>query len=590
MESLYSPRTRAEQLIAACRVALAIFSLFAIWLDPSEPAKYAAIAYSLLAAYVVYALLMAAYIWATTAELEKVGRITHIVDIIVFTSFIYFTEGPTSPFFVYIIFSVYCGAVRWQQSGTLLTALAVLSLFIGMGIYMEVTSPEGEFQLNPFIIRCVSLTIVALLLSYLTSYEHRVRNELTNLAKLPFGEVASYEPETFIRETLKYAAAVLRAPRIVMVWDEEEEPFRHVSSLSQEGFQWNLEPPSVFDPVVAEELHATDFLCLNANAPTPKVLQSADAGLRRWLGAPLNPKLTKRFGIKCVVAANLIGKDFQGHLLFLDKPGMTSDDLILGGIVGHQVTAFLTQLYGQQRLQQSAVTSERIKMSRDLHDGVLQSLTGIALQLEMVRRMMGKDTRAPVKQLEEIQTLIIEEQRGLRSFIQQLKAETFNPAGQTLDLNGRLNDLADKIERQWGVDVELRMEPAEARLPECLAQEIHLLTKESLVNSARHARATSIRATIAVANGKAHIAVLDDGQGFPFQGRYNLDEMTTQGIGPRSLKGRITSLGGQLTIDSRSNGACLEMSFSLRPYRTSSAPQTDVPVDGIRAFKEGSRQ
>ncbi len=54
MEPLYSPQSRAERLIAGGRVVLAVSSLFAVWLDPSEPAKYAGIAYSLLVSYVVY--------------------------------------------------------------------------------------------------------------------------------------------------------------------------------------------------------------------------------------------------------------------------------------------------------------------------------------------------------------------------------------------------------------------------------------------------------------------------------------------------------------------------------------------------------
>jgi len=43
MEPLYSPHSRAERLIAAGRVVLAASSLFAVWLDPSEPSKYAGV-------------------------------------------------------------------------------------------------------------------------------------------------------------------------------------------------------------------------------------------------------------------------------------------------------------------------------------------------------------------------------------------------------------------------------------------------------------------------------------------------------------------------------------------------------------------
>jgi DNA-binding NarL/FixJ family response regulator len=71
IESLYSPQSRAERLIAAGRVVLAVSSLFAVWLDPAEPAKYADVAYSLLAAYVVYAAAIAFLVWHSDAPSDR---------------------------------------------------------------------------------------------------------------------------------------------------------------------------------------------------------------------------------------------------------------------------------------------------------------------------------------------------------------------------------------------------------------------------------------------------------------------------------------------------------------------------------------
>ena len=70
MEPLYSPQSRADRLIAGGRVILAVSSLFAVWLDPSEPAKYAGIAYSLLVSYVVYAAVIATLVWRSDAPVE----------------------------------------------------------------------------------------------------------------------------------------------------------------------------------------------------------------------------------------------------------------------------------------------------------------------------------------------------------------------------------------------------------------------------------------------------------------------------------------------------------------------------------------
>ena len=47
-DSRYSPRLRPERLIAAGRIVLAVFSLFAVWLDIDEPVRFAPIAYGVL--------------------------------------------------------------------------------------------------------------------------------------------------------------------------------------------------------------------------------------------------------------------------------------------------------------------------------------------------------------------------------------------------------------------------------------------------------------------------------------------------------------------------------------------------------------
>src|SRR2546426_5008927 len=119
MDSPYSPQGRAERVLSAGRVILATFSLLAIWLDPSEPAKYARITYSLLAGYVIYALFLALLAWHSDVLLVRLRLFTHVVDLTLFSLFMYFTEAPSSPFFVYFVFSLVGATLRWQWHGVL---------------------------------------------------------------------------------------------------------------------------------------------------------------------------------------------------------------------------------------------------------------------------------------------------------------------------------------------------------------------------------------------------------------------------------------------------------------------------------------
>jgi hypothetical protein len=178
----FSSQRRAEVLIAVGRLIFSVVSLLAISLDPSEPSRYARIAYTLLSVYAGYSFLLAVIVLRTEAPLKILRLPTHIFDLLLFSLFIFFTLGPTSPFFTYFIFSLFCAALRWGWRGTLWTAGGALLAFIGIGIYGLVFAQDPDFELNNLIIRSAYLTMIAGILSYLAAYEERLRNELLQLS------------------------------------------------------------------------------------------------------------------------------------------------------------------------------------------------------------------------------------------------------------------------------------------------------------------------------------------------------------------------------------------------------------------------
>jgi signal transduction histidine kinase len=572
VETLYVRRSTAERLIALARVALAATSLLAIWLDPSEPTKYRDIAYALLVGYLGYALLLVPLVWLLRAPLGLVAIITHGIDLVAFTGFIYFTEGPTSPFFAYFVFSLFCATLRWQRSGTFWTALVVLTLFLGLGLYTALVLKDPDFELNRFIVRSVYLALVALLLAYLSTYEQHIRGQLAKLAAWSSWAIPPNASQTPIQEILRHAAGVLEAPRMLMVWDEQDEPFRHVAYFTPGEFHWTHESPLAFEPLVAEPLSNSDFLCPDAGALDARVLRMDAAGFHAWSGSPLNPELRARFRIDRILCSVLSEADFQGRLLFLDKPEMTADDLVLGRIATSQVAAAMSQLAEQRNRLKTAVTDERLHVARDLHDSLLQTLAGTALQLEAVRRSLSENPEAARKQLKEIQTVIAEEQRGLRSFIQQLKSPPATPVSVIFALDARLDRLARRIGRQWGLKVELSIRSDHGGHSGKLPREVYPLVHEALINSARHAGATQVVVMIETAKDHVHIRVKDNGRGFAFQGRHDLADLMARGLGPKSLKERIAGSGGELFIDSSGGGACLDMRLPLRPQPPLPAP------------------
>jgi signal transduction histidine kinase len=560
MEPLYSPQSRAERLIAGGRVALAASSLFAVWFDPSEPTKYARIAYSLLGFYLVYAIAIAVLVWRSHAPSNRQRLMTHCFDLVFFSLFIYFTAGPASPFTAYFVFSLVCATLRWQWRGTLWTALASLAVFLGVGLYFTVVVADPAFQTYSLIVRGVYLSVTAVLLGYLGAHEERTRRDMARVAAWPQAEPQRIEP--LVRSLLEHAAQALGASRTLLCWVEREEPWLYTASWAGDSLTWSRSSPEPFARLVAEPLQASSFLCPDVANPYCTVLHKSPAGLAHWRGAPLDPELRERFGIHAVLSVPIDGESFEGRLFFIGKRSMTSDDLVLGEIVAGVLASRLDHFYLNQRLQDAVATEERIRLARDLHDGVLQSLTGIGLRLAAVRGLLDEKPKAAKDALEVLQGLIAREQRDLRFFIQELKPPPLAASGEGSSLAASVAELVRRIELEWGLRAELRMQGLEGSIPERLARDVYHVVREALVNAVRHGEATAVRVQIARGPGDTlAITVTDNGHGFPFQGRYSHRELTEGLFGPRALRERVTSLHGTLAIESSASGARLDIAI-----------------------------
>jgi signal transduction histidine kinase len=100
-------------------------------------------------------------------------------------------------------------------------------------------------------------------------------------------------------------------------------------------------------------------------------------------------------------------------------------------------------------------------------------------------------------------------------------------------------------------------------VPEALHAEIFGIVTEAVANAAKHSACSSVWVSIKRGAGVVSIRVADDGRGFAFTGRHDLEQLVAARRGPVTLKERIQSLGGDLTIESSASGSVLYLSV---PY------------------------
>ena len=99
------------------------------------------------------------------------------------------------------------------------------------------------------------------------------------------------------------------------------------------------------------------------------------------------------------------------------------EDRMLEG-VARQVVTDLNTFFSKEQIERAATAHERLRLARELHDGVLQSLTGATLQLRQLSRLV-EDYPEPLRnRLREVEELMVAEQRELRGWIEALKPMT----------------------------------------------------------------------------------------------------------------------------------------------------------------------
>jgi len=215
-----------------------------------------------------------------------------------------------------------------------------------------------------------------------------------------------------------------------------------------------------------------------------------------------------------------------------------------------------------ERLERLDVVEERARLARELHDGILQSLSGATLQLEVIARLIELDPSAAQTRLRNVARLLSEQQGELRQWIDELRPAEAHATLPAAELAPALEKVCHRAGWQHGVRVDLKL-PDSATLPRVLAEHIYRIVQEGLTNIGRHARAQHVTVDLRVGSREAELTISDDGVGFPFRGSLDLADLMRRGVGPRSLKDRVAALRGEMNVTSSSSGSRLAIRLPI---------------------------
>jgi signal transduction histidine kinase len=512
---------RAELTIVWARIALAGSTLFALWLDQTEPVQFRALTYVLHWLYVLYAVGLGVVVWNGLAR-RTFPLATHIIDIVVYSTFHVLTQGPSSPFYSFFLFSMFCGTLRWGRRGTVITAATVLTIFLAIGLFMSLGPGPAAFEVNLFVIRSVYLAIAAVLLAFLGIHEARLRGEIQRLADWP--RPATVDPASLLQATLAHAAEVVGARRAVLIWDTGDEPWTQVA--------WWQGREVTVERVSADESPAA--------------------------GEPfLHPRVQSLLGAGPYVSAPLPPGRVSGAVFFADVQVTGAHSRALAELVARELASSLTRAHTAEESRQMAVREERIAVSRDLHDGVLQAMTGIRLELNSIGEALSDESRLAVHdRMADVERALAAEQRELRSFIEGLRPATATPP---LSLAQRLEQLQNRLAPHRHATVVFRLTPPDLRLPPDTERALLMMVHEAVANALKHAAPSQVVVDIDSDMRQLRVHVTDDGRGFGFEGRYEHETLERDNLGPVTLRERAAKLGGKLSVETSKTGSRIEL-------------------------------
>lgn len=257
---------------------------------------------------------------------------------------------------------------------------------------------------------------------------------------------------------------------------------------------------------------------------------------------PEHPEMHSFLGVPVLVAGATVGNFYLTEKR--DAPEFSEADEELVGMFARHAGIAIQNARLHQGVQQLAIVDERLRISRDLHDGIIQSIYAVSLSLEDVLELIGTnqaEAEARVdRAIDRLHTAI----GDIRGFITGLGSGMGDVSG----LGGALEAMAGDLLGRAGIEVALDLRGAaelDVRLPPEANHELLQIAREAVSNVARHSGARHASVSVLVGRDAAELRVEDDGVGFDPEVRRGNGH-----FGLANLRDRASGVGGTLSIGS----------------------------------------
>lgn len=572
---------RAERWLATARVALTIAAVCALWMEPVRGFVYSRWLYWLLTGYLAHAVVVMLLVRFRSQSTTAFRLVVHTADIVWPVLISLFATAQHGPFFLFFVFVMAAAAYRWglwETVGTAATAVALLEMeafAVRAGLepvvdrWLRVVHlprlgmSVRELDSQQLFMTSVYLIVLGFLLGYMSENQKKVRAERAVIMRVLSSTRVEAGLTGTMQQILGEVMSIYGASRVLSASQEANSYRVFLAEVtlgveSSEALRWREALPES-EKVYLFESPADAIYASRTSKGFRTVLLDRDGARLREVGTGFLDALERVEKFDAMVSVALVfGTEWSGRVFVFDPQmmGQPEEELRFLQEFAQQVGPAIYNVYLMRRLRERAGALERARFARELHDGAIQSLIAVEMQLDVLRRQSGAQALVVNAELGRIQKLLREEVLKLRELMQAMKSFAVN-ADRLL---GFISDTVERFRRETGIAAEFVSELERVDLAQKVCGELARIVQESLVNVRKHSGAHHVLVRLAQRAGNLQLTVEDDGKGFSFSGRLSDAELETTGKGPAVIRERVRLLAGELAIESTpGHGARLEV-------------------------------
>ena len=541
MQPLAAERRHLERQITFARPILMVLALVDLLERP--PIQRGPHAVLFVTAYLCVSLVLAAI-----QNVQWIGevRLPLPLDLAALAAFLVLTKSVVAFWFLYLFVALAVG-IRWRmRSSVILAGVVTFALLVRTAMHGTLAWQN----VLPWIALSTGTFAAGVGVSFLGSRQRRHVAEQEFLAQI----AGLLEVDRGMAESLR-----LVLNEIVRAFDCDEAILAFRDSELDRIFVWRLRAGdgSRLSPENLPVTRSDGFLLDHPDASVcwNHLEGSGDGfGWNRKDGRPFKdlPRLpgpmrqelgwNSVLGVTLDVAGQPAGRVMLGNA----RRRLLPQDLQWFERIVRHLGPPLQNLFVLRHIRARAIEGERSRISREIHDGILQTLLSVDIQLDVLRRKVPSAPEQAVGGLASLQQTVRNETEELRRMVTDMRPLRV----QSADLVDLMRGFAERFRNESPLALDLLIDSAELQLPDRICRDLFQIYRESLHNVKKHAHASHVVVKLWQNESQVVLVVDDNGEGFSFAGRFTGDELDRLRLGPISIKERTRSVGGVLTVES----------------------------------------